>query len=136
MVTPLVSAAEMAEHYADAESMMLDHGRATRVGEPVYDPEGQTSTPAVVELFESRCKIKIGTVQAAVIQVGERTAAVVRVELHLPISTPPLLAGDEWEVVEPHALSAVPTGRRYRVIAPFEKSLATARRYDVEEVVS
>lgn len=129
-------AAALPEMRAAAESLMLDQGRALRLGEPVYDPDEQTSTPAVEELFESRCKVKSGAIQAAVIQLGERTAAVVKVELHLPISTPPLRAGDEWEVTEPHALSAVPVGRRYRVISPFEKSLATARRYDVEEVVS
>ena len=130
-------AAALPEMRAHAESMMLDTGRALRrSGEPVYDPAEQASVVPDVELFASRCKLQARDTQAGVRQVGERTAALSQLVLHLPVSTEPLAPDDEWEVLKVGPLSLVPVGRRYRVIAPFEKSLPTARRYEVEEVVT
>ena len=42
-----------------------------------------------------------------------------------------------WEVTRVNALSDVQLlGRKFRVIAPVGKSFATARRLEVEEIVS
>lgn len=119
-----------------AEALMLDAGRALRPGPMGYDPVTQVEGPTEVELFTSDCKIQTRNTEVSEAQVGERTAVQLRLELHLPIGTEPLQAGDEFEVTTPGPLSAVPAGRRYRVAGPFEKSLATARRYTVEEVVT
>lgn len=122
---------------AHAESMMLDQGRAIRrSGDPVYDEASQSTTVPEVELFASRCKIQASSLRTVDREVGARTAIISPIVLHLPHGTPPLLAGDEWELVEVDPLSAVVAGRRYRVAGPFEKSLATARRYEAEEVVA
>lgn len=130
-------AAALPEMRAHAESLMQDSGRALRrSGEPVYDPAEQASVVPELELFASRCKIQASNAQASVQQIGERSAVLSEVSLHLPATTAPLAPDDEWEVLTVGPLSSVPVGRRYRVIAPFEKTWATARRYKVEEVVT
>lgn len=123
--------------WAQAESLMLDSGRAfRRSGEPAYDPEEQASTVPEVELFASRCKVKPPDTQDRTIEVAGRTAVVVDAVLHLPVSTEPLTAGDEWLVEAVDPLSAARAGRRYRVLGPVERTWATARRYQVEEVLT
>ena len=118
---------------AQAEALMLDAGTASRpTGGMVYDPETQTEVEAADTLFSSACKIQTRTLVSRDEEVGGRTATVVRLELHLPVDTAPLTTGDLFTVTTPHANSTVPTGRTYRVLAPHEKSLPTARRYDVE----
>ena len=135
MIGADISAA-LSEMRAHAESLMLDAGRALRATGNSVLGEDQTSVPEMAEALASRCKIQRRDQQAITVQVGERTAAVLRVTLHLPISTAPLRVGDEWEITAAGPLSIEPIGRRYRVIGIFEKSLATARRYEVEEVVT
>lgn len=121
---------------AAAERLMLDTGTAKRpTGEMVYDPGTQTEVEATTDLFTSPCKIQTRQVQEKAVEVGARTATVVRVELHLPADTAPLEVDDLWTVDTPGELSTVPAGRTFRVLAPFEKGLATARRYDVEVVL-
>ena len=116
---------------------MLDAGQALRptADEPVYDDDLQRSVLPTGLLFTSRCKIQARELQARDAEVGGRTATTVRLELHLPAATPPLDVGDLWEVTAVHPLS---TARltRYRVLAPTGKTLATASRYEIEEVVS
>ena len=63
-------------------------------------------------------------------------AVLSQVVLHLPASTAPLVPDDEWEVTAVGPLSSSLPGRRYRVVTPFEKSWAIARRYEVEEIVT
>jgi hypothetical protein len=130
-------AAGLAEMRAHAESLMLDSGTAYRpTGETTYDSGEQASAPEVVPLFSSPCKIQSRVAESVEEQVGERTATTIRVILHLPAATLPLQVDDEWHMSAVDPVSSVPTTRRYRIRAPFEKTLATARRYDVEEVVS
>ena len=119
---------------AAAERLMLDQGTAKRPtgGWEYVDGEDVLATDP---LFESPCKIQTRDTQDRLVEVGGRSATVVRVELHLPADTDPLEVGDLFTVDWPHALSTVPEGRTYRVLAPFEKGLATARRYEVEVVL-
>lgn len=135
-MSPIVTDAELAEHRADAESLMVDFGRALRLGAPVYDEETQESTSPEVELFEGRCKIRSRDMQSGTRQVGDRTAVLSQVVLHVPVDTPPLDPEDIWEMrsVGPLSISAV--GRRYKVVGPFEKTWARDRRYEVEEVIT
>lgn len=117
-----------------AERLMLDAGTAKRPSGGYEYVDGK-DVQAADPLFDSRCKIQTRMVQEKAVEVGARTATVLRVELHLPADTAPLTVGDLFTVTTPHALSTVPAGRTYRVLAPFEKGLATARRYDVEVVL-
>lgn len=122
-----------------AESLMLDAGTASRpTGELVYDSEAQAEVPEMDPDFgfTSSCKIQARDVVVRTAEVGARTAASVRLELHLPVSTAPLQTGDVWTVTDPHGLSTVPAGTAYRVSGPVEGTAKTARRYEIERVVS
>lgn len=120
-----------------AERLMLDSGTARRpTGGWAYNATTKRDEEAASTLFTSRCKVQTRTLVARDADVGGRTATTVRVELHLPASTTALTVGDLFEVTTPHASSLVPAGTVYRVMAPVGKTLATARRYDVEVVVS
>ena len=122
---------------AEAEALMLDIGRALRpTGGYVYDPETQTEVEATDELFTSRCKVQSRSLQSQDAEVGGRTAATVRTELHLPSDADPLTVGDLWEFTAVSPLSLARVGQRVRVLAPVAGTLKTAARYQVEEVVS
>ncbi|MBA3781185.1 MAG: hypothetical protein H0X12_04935 [Nocardioides sp.] len=115
---------------------MLDAGKALRPTGSTYDPVEQANVDTYANLFDSLCKIQARNVMAQDEESGGRTATTIRLELHLPVATPPLKVDDVWEMTYADPLSAVPVGRRYRVRAPVEKTYPTARRYEVEVVVS
>ncbi len=120
---------------AQAESLMLDAGTAKRpTGGTVY--QGGVDVAATTNLFDSPCKIQDSGLALHEAEVGGRTSVASRPQLHLPVSTDPLTVGDLFEVTSVSAFSSVPVGRVYRVLGPVEKSWPTARRYDVEAVVS
>ena len=121
-----------------AESLMLDRGTMRRAnGGTTQDPDSGTTVPTYDDLFTSNAKIQTRNLQARESEVGGRTSTSVRVELHLPVSAPAVETGDVWEVTRVNALSDVQLlGRKFRVIAPVGKSFATARRLEVEEIVS
>lgn len=127
--------AELPYLRTQAESLMVDAGQASR---PTggYEYEGGEDVLAAEDLFESPCKIQTRNLVAREAEVGGRTSVSVRTELHLPASTDPLEAGDLWEITAAHALSLSAVGQVLRVIGPVAGSLKTARRYEVEEVVS
>ena len=131
-------ASELPYLRAQAESLMLDEGSAQRpTGETTYDSAQQAQ---VAEMdpdfgFTSKCKIQARNVIVRTEEVGERTASLIRMELHLPVDTEPLQVGDLWTVTTPHALSTVPANTVYRVNGPAEGSLKTARRYEVERLL-
>jgi hypothetical protein len=129
--------AELPSLRAEAESLMLDTGQAKRpTGGLAYDPGTQTEGPSYTNLDSGPCKLQSSGLSAAVEEVGDRTATLVRYELHRPVSSTPLAVGDIWEFTSVDDLSSAVVGERFRVVAPFEKTLATARRYQVERVVS
>jgi hypothetical protein len=121
-----------------AEALMVDTGTAQRPNGTHYDPAAQAD---VVDYdpdfgFTSRCKINARNVAALDQEVGSRTATTVRLELHLPIDTPPLAAGDVWTLTVVSPISSTTVGTAYRVTAPVDGTLRTASRYEIERVVS
>lgn len=131
-----ITAAELATARVDAEALMLDAGTARRPDGTAYDDEQQAEVTTYGDLFSSPCKLQARNVAALVEEVGGRTATTVRLELHLPVDTDPLTVGDVWEMTAVADLSSAVVGARYRVSAPIAKTYLTARRYEVEEVVS
>jgi hypothetical protein len=121
-----------------AERTMLDTGTAKRpTGGSTYNPATQASVTAYADLFtDTPCKLQARGLVSTINEVGDRSATTIRVELHLPASTDPLTTGDVWEITAASNLSMATVGDRFRVVAPFAKSVATARRYEVERVVS
>lgn len=136
MAPPIISAKELAELRADAESLMTGAGMARRpTGEFERDPQTDTDVPVLLDLFESRCKIQARNVQPRDQEVGGRTATTVVLELHLPVAADRLTTGDQWHMTA-SAHDAQLVGRVFRISAPVAKEFATARRYEVEEVVA
>lgn len=126
---------------AAAESLMLDTGKALRpTGGYVYDPDANNGEGgdvlATTDLFTSKGKAQTRNLVAREAEVGGRTAVSVRTELHLPADTEPLQVDDLWEWTAVHDLSLAVVGQRLRVLGPVTGSLKTARRYEVEQVVS
>lgn len=124
-----------------AESLMVDTGRGIRpdnTGESafVYDETLQEEVEQGADLFSSRCKVQARALQPREVEVGSRTAASVRTELHLPADSPPLRVGDLWVIETAHPLSLSRPGQRLRVVGPVAGTFKTAARYQVEEVVS
>lgn len=119
-----------------AESLMLDTGQASRPLENQWVVVDGVEVQATAPLFGSVCKIQTREVQARESEVGGRTAVEVRMELHLPVDTAPLTAGDVWGIAAAHPLSLSVAGQRFRVVGPVAGTFKTARRYQIEEVVS
>jgi hypothetical protein len=121
-----------------AESLMTDTVTVRRAtGETTQDPDTGSTVPVYADLFTSKCKVQARNLTALTAEAGGRTATTVRLELHLPLSADAVKAGDVAEITAVGALSDVQLlGRKFRITAPVAKSYATARRYEVEEVVS
>lgn len=123
---------------AQAESLMTDTciiRRAT--GNTTPDPVTGSDVPEYADLFTSKCKVQARSLQALAAEAGGRTATTVRLELHLPLSAAAAQTYDVAEITAVGALSDVQLlGRKFTIAAPVAKSFATARRYEVEEVVS
>ena len=137
-------AAALPELRAHAESQMLDFGMAFEDLGSVYDKDEQEHVPNRRVLFESRAKLQVRTMQPRAEEVGGRTATTIRMELHLPAAPPTgvdlavyaLQEGDLWCFTEVHPLSMTELGSVWKVLSPVGKTFATARRYEVERVVS
>lgn len=118
------------------ESLMTATGIARRAtGEVTPDPETDADVPEYADLFESRCKIQARNMQPRDQEVGGRTATTVVLELHLPVAADKLTTGDMWHLLTSAHDPQLP-GRVFRISAPFAKEYATARRYEVEEIVA
>jgi hypothetical protein len=123
---------------AIAESLMTDTVTVRyATGTTTIDETTGSETPVYATRFTSKCKIQTRALQARQEEVGGRTATTVTVELHLPVDSPATEPGDIAEITAVGALADVQLlGRKYRIVAPVAKSYATARRLDVEEIVS
>jgi len=121
-----------------AERLMTDTVVVRRAtGATAQDPDTGTTTPTYADLFSSPCKVQARALGALTAEAGGRTATTVRVELHLPLSAAALETFDVAEITAVGPLSDPQlVGRKFTITAPVAKSFATARRYEVEQVVS
>lgn len=117
---------------------MVDAGVMRRpTGRTTLDPVTDQETEVFVDLFTSKAKIQTRNLVSTVADAGGRSAVTVRMELHLPVDAPAVRTGDVWEHTTVGPLSDPQlVGRRLRVIGPVGKTWATARKLEVEEVVS
>lgn len=127
----------LASRQRRAERAMTDTVTVRYQSGTTQDPNTGTESPSYTVRFTSKCKVQARNLAARAEEVGGRTATTVTVELHLPISAPAVEVGDLCEITAVGALSDVQLlGRTFRVVAPVAKSFATARRFDVEEIVA
>jgi len=133
---------ELAEHQADAESLMQDTFAA-------FEPTGRAATgPGGMEVttFTPRGTTKGkaqagsrqgGDVQTRTVRIGNVELPVIEGGLHIPIGSTVPAVGWEYECTVLGAASdPAMLNRRYRVVGVPAKSWATARRLDVVEVPS
>lgn len=120
---------------AQAESLMVDQCVVRRpTGHTAQDPDTGSEVPEYADVFVSPCKVQARTLVALEAEVGGRTSTTVRLELHMPLDVPLVKAYDVAEIVDSHDPQLV--GRKFTITAPVAKSLATARRFEVSEVVA
>lgn len=107
-------------------------------GATTQDPDTGTTTPVMLTRFTSKCKVQARNLAVQDAEVGGRTAEIIRAELHLPVDAPAVQPGDVAEITAVGALSDVTLlGRKFTIQGGTPpKSHATARRLEVEEVVS
>lgn len=100
---------------------------------PVTDDLGHVTYPAA-RVYDGRCKVQTyeGYEQAA--ESAGATITVQRYRVDLPVTTFLPQPDDVVTITASQADPALP-GKRYRITAPFAKSLATARRCFVDEIV-
>jgi hypothetical protein len=120
-----------------AESLMLDYGQAKHpTGKPAYDSGAKGEVTPTADLFEAPYKIQTRNLVARESEVGGRSSTSIRVELHLPAWTDALSVGDLWECITPSPDSLEVEGTVWRVTGIAAGSLKTARRYEVEVVLT
>lgn len=122
---------------------MLDDCRITRpsgtttidpdTGLPVADP------PTLIyggtgDHERDKCKIQSEAVVTLTPNSGDHSYTVDRLMVHLPVSASGIRAGDDVEVTG-SALDPANVGRKFKIVGLFHKSMATAQRIPVEEVL-
>jgi hypothetical protein len=128
---------------AKAESHMLDTCTVSRLGPPVTDPvTGVVTTPPtlVYGTLEApgRCKVQTYEAQESNPEAGGGTLTLQRYRVDVPVARTTADYGPKIGDVVTIATAAVDphmVGRQYRVVALLHKTLATAYRLGVEEVV-
>lgn len=102
-----------------------------------YDELEEREVEIFELLFTTRARIKSSGLVARDSQVGDRTSVTVSRELHIPVDSPAVPA-DAVAFVTAVAASSDPTlaDARLRITGPAPGSQTTARRLQVEEVIS
>lgn len=143
MTDPLITATDMAEFRAMAESRMSLTGEFQYETGTTPDPETDTDVPVYATAFESMARVKAGARQVALREFGGRTSAESTRELHIPVSSadpwadPRSAQGVTFLVTEVSTLDD-PTllGARLTLSGPAPGSQTTARRLQITEVVT
>jgi hypothetical protein len=116
-----------------AESLMVDRVRAVRLGKPVTSPDGDVTTPET-PLYEGMGKVQTWEGVQSNPDSGGQIATVQRYTVHVPVGAWDVRIGDVIDVITA-TLDPLLAGRRYRVVSLLHKSLPTAYRLGVEEVL-
>lgn len=119
---------------AEAESLMVDACTVGRPGETTTDPDtGELVTP-LTPLYAGKAKVQTWEAQESNPEAGGAGLTVQRYSVHVPVGSFAPEVGDVVEITA-SALDANLVGRKYRVVALLHKSMATAYRLGVEEMV-
>lgn len=122
---------------AEAEARMLDTWAiGTDLGWS-YDEDLGEDVQTVDPLFTTQGRLKVSGNVVQTSEAGDRTVVTTRRELHIPVSSPAAPVGAVAQCTAVHATSD-PTllGTIVRLAGPAPGSQTTARRLEVEEVLS
>lgn len=114
---------------------MIDACTITRPGATVTDPNtgDVTNTPTVV--YAGRCKVQQTISQASSPTAGGHQFTVLDSRVDVPVLAGPLKV-DDVVTVTTSVLDPQLVGSVFRVVELFHKSMATAQRTRVEQVVA
>ena len=117
-----------------AESLMVDRCRIERPGEVVTDPETGVVSPSFELVYEGPCKVQQTLAQSSSQESGGAVFTVQDTALHVPVGAGPVAPGDRATMLTGVYNPAL-VGNVYRVTDLYEKSLQTAQRLRVEELL-
>lgn len=119
-----------------AESLMVDSCTVRhRTGESTNTTTGVV-TPAWTTVYTGRCKVQQSTLGAASEprDPGEASVRLVAYAVHLPVMTSPGIRDGDQITITAAPYDPDLVGRVFTVLGTMRKSLATARRLQVQEV--
>lgn len=114
---------------------MLDSCTVTRQTGVYTDPGTGNVTPTYVQVYSGPCKIQQTIAQSSSPEAGGHKFTVLGMRLDLPVAVGPV-AIDDVVTLTASVLDSQLVGRVYRVTEIFHKSMATAQRTRIEEVVA
>ena len=117
-----------------AESLMVDTCRIERPGESVTDPESGVVSPSFTLVYEGPCKVQQTLAQSSTAEAGGAVYTVQDTAVHIPVGVGPVAPGDRATMLTGVYNPAL-VGNVYRVTDLYEKSLQTAQRLRVEELL-
>lgn len=127
-----------------AESLMTDTCRIERPGEVVTDPDTGVVSPSFTLVYplpdheaplDGRCKVQQTMAQSSSREAGGGVYTAQDARLDIPVGAGPVAPGDRVTMLT-GAYNPALVGNMYRVTDLFEKSLQTAQRLRVEELLS
>jgi hypothetical protein len=118
-----------------AESLMVDQCTIRRQTGIATDPDTGAVAPTYEVVYSGKCKVQTFTNRELVKSGGLHEFINQRYEVDIPVSAVGVLVNDEI-TLNAATYDADLAGRRYRVVGLMNKSLGTARRLGVEEMVA
>ena len=118
-----------------AESLMVDRCTIRHRTGATTDPDTGVVTPTYVVVYSGKCKVQTFTNRELLKTGGEHEFIDQRYEVDIPVSVVGVQANDEI-TLDAATYDADLVGRQYRVVGLMNKSLGTARRLGVEELVA
>jgi hypothetical protein len=121
---------------AAAEAIMLDVCVIERVtGEPgPVDPDtGERTAAATTTIYTGKCRVQTYEAHEQTPDSGAHVYSVQRYAVHVPVGTDARV--DDTVTVTSSVMDPHLAGRHYTVVALLHKSLATANRLAVDEIV-
>jgi hypothetical protein len=123
---------------AEAEGRMVDRCIVNRgpYGPGTFDPGTGTYTPgAAVEIYAGVCEVQVdGRLVGREIDAGETELTTMRLTVKLPVVASADVQVDDEVLITSSAHDPGLVGKSFRVTALHNKTFATARRLQVEEV--
>lgn len=150
MVSPIVTADDIALFRAEAEAMMCDTCRITVVNPDAparvfnettgqYDDADHNPANDRITLYEGKCRLQVkADINSNVVETsaGEREWTYLTAQLQLPVAGTAAIPVDAIAEMLTAAYDPALVGRLFNIAGPYRKSQATMRRLRVREVVA
>lgn len=114
---------------------MLDACTVERITGRTYNPATRKHADTKQSVYVGKCKVQSFEAYEQTAVAGGHTYTLIRYHLHVPISAPDF-AADDVVTITASRLDPALVGRVFRIAGPSVKSLATARRFPIEEVTA